>query len=292
MDIFLERFLEDIKRKKLSHNTFDAYRRDIERFYKYLNKRSLTIDVVDDEIIRAYFQELSKKNMANSSIVRNIISIRNFYKFLTKNKYLLYNPTVNYEIPKVNRKLPEILTVEEVNKLLSAPDMTTTKGIRDKAMLELIYASGMRVTELLNIRMDDINLKLNYCVANGSKSQERIIPIGSYAVKFMLEYLKIRDEINIHKYNYLFLNLKGFPMTRQGFWKLVKEYADNTGIYKKIDPYCLRHSFAVHLIQNGADIKTVQELLGHKDMNTTQIYSLISKKSRIADVYMKTHPRA
>ncbi|MCL2322490.1 MAG: site-specific tyrosine recombinase XerD [Oscillospiraceae bacterium] len=292
MDIFLERFLEDIKRKKLSYNTFDAYRRDIERFYKYVDKRNLTISSVDDEVIREYFQELSKKNMANSSIVRNIISIRNFYKFLLKNKCILYNPIINFEIPKVTRKLPEILTVEEVNKLLMAPDTRTIKGIRDKAMLELLYASGMRVTELLNIRMNEINLKLNYCIAKGSKNQERIIPIGSYAVKFLLEYLKIRDEINIHKYNFLFLNLKGFPMTRQGFWKLVKEYADNTEVYKKIDPYCLRHSFAVHLIQNGADIKTVQELLGHKDMNTTQIYSVISKKSKIADVYMKTHPRA
>lgn len=292
MDIYLERFLEDVKRKKLSNNTFDAYKRDIERFYKYLNRRELTIDAVDEEVIRLYFQELSKKNMANSSIVRNIISIRNFYKFLIKNKYLIHNPTINYEIPKVDRKLPEILTIEEVNKLLSAPDMTTLKGTRDKAMLELMYASGMKVTELLSVRINDINLNLNYCIATGNKNQERIIPIGSYAVKFLIEYLKIRDEINIHQYNYLFLNLKGFPMTRQGFWKLVKEYAENTGIYKKIDPYCLRHSFAVHLIQNGADIKTVQELLGHKDMNTTQIYSLISKKSKIADVYMKTHPRA
>ncbi len=292
MDIFLEGFLEDINRKKLSPNTFDAYRRDIERFYRYLNKKDLTVDAVDEEIIRIYVQELKRKNMANSSIVRNIISIRNFYKFLMKNKYLSFNPTTTFQIPKVDRKLPEILTIEEVNKLLNAPDQTTLKGIRDKGMLELIYASGMKVTELLTMRMDDINLKFNYCIATGNKNNQRVIPIGSYAVKFVLEYLKVRDEINIHKYNYLFLNLKGFPMTRQGFWKLVKEYSESTGIYKKIDPYCLRHSFAVHLIQNGADLKTVQELLGHKDTNTTQIYSLISKKNKIADIYMKTHPRA
>jgi integrase/recombinase XerD len=202
------------------------------------------------------------------------------------------NPVMDYEIPKLKHNIPKILTIEEVDKLLSVPDLTTNKGIRDKAMLEVVYATGMKVTELLNLTIYDINLKLSYIKCRDSKKQERIIPIGSFAVKCIEEYLKIRPHINIYNLDLLFLNLKGVQMTRQGFWKIIKYYADEAGIDKTINAFTLRHSFAVHLLQNGADIKSVQELLGHKDMSATQIYSSISRKNKIAEVYKKFHPRA
>jgi integrase/recombinase XerD len=195
-------------------------------------------------------------------------------------------------MPKLKRNIPPILTVEEVDKLLQAPDLNTEKGIRDKAMLEVMYATGMKVSELLNITTFDVNLKLCYIKCNGSKNIERIIPIGSYAVNCLNEYLKIRPSLNIYNLDYLFLNLQSTKMTRQGFWKIVKYYAKLSGIKKEINSYTLRHSFAVHLLQNGADIRVVQELLGHRDMATTQIYSTICKKSKIVEVYKKTHPRA
>lgn len=159
-------------------------------------------------------------------------------------------------------------------------------------MLELMYATGVKITELLNLNIYDINLKFNYIKCRGSKKRERIIPIGSYAINCLKNYLEVRPVINVYNLDYLFLNLKGTQMTRQGFWKIIKFYAKEASIDKEIDSYTLRHSFAVHLLQNGADIKSVQELLGHKDLAATQIYSSISKKSKIAEVYKNAHPRA
>ncbi|NFV70717.1 site-specific tyrosine recombinase XerD, partial [Clostridium botulinum] len=228
---------------------------------------------------------------ANSSIVRNIVSIRNFYKYLIQKNIVSEDPTLGYEIPKIERNIPKILSVEEVDKLLNSPN-SSKKGLRDKAMLELMYATGVKITELLNLDIYDINLKFNYIKCRGSKKRERIIPIGSYAVKCLKNYLEVRPIINAYNLDYLFLNLKGTQMTRQGFWKIIKFYAKEASIDKEIDSYTLRHSFAVHLLQNGADIKSVQELLGHKDLAATQIYSSISKKSKIAEVYKNAHPRA
>lgn len=292
MDEFLLRYINYLKSKNKSKNTLDAYKRDIDRFLKFLLLRDEDLKVVDEISITAFVQELHKNKKANSSIVRNIIAIRNFYKYLSKQGIISEDPVINYEIPKIERNMPQILTLEEVNKLLNAPDLTTEKGIRDKAMLEVMYATGVKVTELLNITTFDVNLKLSYIKCRGSKNKERIIPVGSYAVDCINNYLKIRNLLNIYNLNYLFLNLQSTKMTRQGFWKIIKQYAKIAGINKEITSYTLRHSFAVHLLQNGADIKSVQELLGHKDMAATQIYSSISRKSKIAEVYKKAHPRA
>ncbi|WP_097025746.1 site-specific tyrosine recombinase XerD [Clostridium peptidivorans] len=292
MDEFLLRYINYLKSKNMSKNTLDAYKRDIDRFLKFLLFRDEDLKVVDEISIMAFVKELHKNKKANSSIVRNIIAIRNFYKYLNKQGIINEDPVINYEIPKIERNMPQILTVEEVNKLLNAPDLTTEKGIRDKAMLEVMYATGVKVTELLNITTFDVNLKLSYIKCRGSKNKERIIPVGSYAVDCINNYLKIRNLLNIYNLDYLFLNLQSTKMTRQGFWKIIKQYAKIAGINKEITSYTLRHSFAVHLLQNGADIKSVQELLGHKDMAATQIYSSISRKSKIAEVYKKAHPRA
>ncbi|MBC2396557.1 integrase/recombinase XerD [Clostridium tetanomorphum] len=292
MDELINKYINFLKGRKLSKNTLDAYERDIKKFYEFLKDRKEDIKLVEEVTIMAYVQELQKSKKANSSIVRNIVSIRNFYKYLNKQGILEEDPVINYEMPKLKRNIPQILTIEEVDKILQAPDLNTEKGIRDKSMLEVMYATGMKVSELLNITMFDINLKLCYIKCKGTKNRERIIPIGSYAVNCLNEYLKIRPSLNSYNLDYLFLNLQKTKMTRQGFWKIVKQYAKLSGINKEINSYTLRHSFAVHLIQNGADIKAVQELLGHSDMSATQIYSTISRKSKIAEIYKKTHPRA
>ncbi|GAA0743407.1 site-specific tyrosine recombinase XerD [Clostridium oceanicum] len=291
MNSVVESYIKDLKRRNLSKNTLDAYSRDISRFKEFVKTRRENVEDIGIVTVMAYVQYLQKVGRANSSIVRNIVSIRNFYKFLIKKGMVLEDPTVGYEIPKVKRNIPEILSVIEVDRLLQSPDLSE-KGIRDRAMLEVMYATGVKVTELLNLTIYDVNLKLNYIKCRGTKKRERIIPIGSYSVNCLEKYFKVRPSINIYNLDYLFLNLKGTQMTRQGFWKIIKFYAKESGINKSINSYTLRHSFAVHLLQNGADIKSVQELLGHTDLAATQIYSSISKKSKIAEIYKNAHPRA
>ncbi|WP_102400843.1 site-specific tyrosine recombinase XerD [Haloimpatiens massiliensis] len=291
-ELNLKEYVENLRKKKLSENTIEAYERDVKRFLEFLNSRNESIQESDTITIMAYVQELQKSKMANSSIVRSIISIRGFYIFLISKGLVEDDPTYKYEVPKIKRDIPKILTIEEVDKLLNMPDLNSHKGIRDKAMLEVMYATGIRVTELLNLNIYSLNLKLGYIKCKGTKGKERIIPIGSYAVNCIEEYLKIRYELNINNLDYLFFNSQGNRLTRQGFWKIIKEYAKDAEIEKNINLYTLRHSFAVHLLENGADIRIVQELLGHTSIAATQIYSSITKKSRIAEVYNKTHPRA
>ncbi|EPY2280359.1 site-specific tyrosine recombinase XerD [Clostridium sporogenes] len=291
MKNIIENYIKDLQKKNLSKNTLEAYKRDVEKFSEFVKGREENILSVDTVTIMAFVQYLQREGRATSSIVRNIVSIRNFYKYLIRKNMVSEDPTLGYEIPKIERTIPKILSVEEVDKLLNSPD-SSKKGLRDKSMLELMYATGVKITELLNLNIYDINLKFNYIKCRGSKKRERIIPIGSYAVKCLKNYLKVRPAINVYNLDYLFLNLKGTQMTRQGFWKIIKFYAKEASIDKEIDSYTLRHSFAVHLLQNGADIKSVQELLGHKDLAATQIYYSISKKSKIAEVYKNAHPRA
>lgn len=291
-ELNLIEYVEKLRKKKLSENTIEAYERDIKRYLEFLNSRYESIQESDTITIMAYVQELQKSKMANSSIVRSIISIRGFYIFLMSKGLVEDDPTYKYEVPKIKRDIPKVLTVEEVDKLLNMPDLNSHKGIRDKAMLEVMYATGIKVTELLNLNIYSLNLKLGYIKCKGTKEKERIIPIGSYAVNCIEEYLKIRPELNINNLDYLFFNSQGNRLTRQGFWKIIKEYAKDAKIKKNINLYTLRHSFAVHLLQNGADIRIVQELLGHTSIAATQIYSSITKKSRIAEIYNKTHPRA
>ncbi|HAZ37635.1 MAG TPA: site-specific tyrosine recombinase XerD, partial [Clostridiaceae bacterium] len=221
--------------------------------------------------IIAYILYLKKENKAPSSISRSIASIRSFYHFLLKSNIVNYDPTIDLESPKVEKKMPEILTIGEVEKLLSIPITSNFKGSRDKAMLELLYATGVRVTELVNLNIDDVNLNLGFVKLNGTK--ERVVPIGRMAQKAVNVYInEYRQEfLKDKESNVLFLNFHGQKMTRQGFWKIIKSYAKEAGIEKKITPYTLRHSFAAHLIENGADLKSLQQMLGHADISTTQI---------------------
>ncbi|UZW16166.1 site-specific tyrosine recombinase XerD [Clostridium pasteurianum] len=285
-------YINYISNKKLSSNTLDAYTRDIKKFHEFVMSKKENIEEVDVVIVMAYVQNLKKEGKANSSVIRNIVSIRNFYKYLINMGKIDVNPVIQYQSPKIKRRLPAILTVEEVDKLLSMPDCETNKGIRDKCMLEIMYATGIKVTELLNLTIYDVDTKLSYIKCKGLKGKERIIPIGSYGIKWIGKYLKVRSQLNLNNLDFLYFNLQGNKMTRQGFWKIVKQYAEEAQIDKPINSYTIRHSFAVHLLQNGADIKTIQELLGHSDLSTTQIYSGIYKKSKIAEIYKKAHPRA
>lgn len=292
MNDLLNEYVNYIKEKNLSNNTIEAYTRDITKFEKFLEIQNLKLDSVQEVTLMSYVQELNKLGKSNSSIARNIISIRNFYKFLARNGILNKISLLEYEIPKFNRELPDILTVKEVDKLLSAPDINNNKGKRDKAMLELMYGTGIKVSELLDLKVDSINLKLNYIKCHGSKGRERVIPIGSYSVQFLSNYLEVRDNLNKNKLDFLFFNSSGAKMTRQGFWKIMKAYGRESGIDKEITLNTLRHSFAVHLIQNGADMKSIQEFLGYKDIGAAQMYVNVAERNKLGEVYKKTHPRA
>jgi integrase/recombinase XerD len=292
MNELLRKYIEHLQFKNLSYNTIDAYKRDLTSFIDFLKSRDEELNTITTDVIILYAQKLQKEGKANTSVIRNIISIRNFYKYLLINKIVDEDPTLAYELPKNKKEIPKILTVEEVDKFLLQPDLSTAKGIRDKAMLEVMYATGIKVSELLGLTIYDINLKLLYIKIRSKDGDERIITLGRTACKYLSQYLEVRDQFNKYSFDLLFLNIKGNKMSRQGFWKIIKYYSKEANINKYMNSYTLRHSFAVHLLQNGADIKSVQELLGHNNMSATQIYSFISKKNKIEEIYRKSHPRA
>lgn len=292
MEKLLKKYIENLQLKKLSYNTIEAYTRDLQNFIKFLKGRNEDLNSIQTDTIILYVDTLQKEGKANTSVIRNIISIRNFYKFLIINKFVEEDPTLAYDIPKKIKESPKILTVEEVDRFLSQPDITTDKGVRDKAMLEIMYATGLKVSELLNLTIFDKNMEMAYIRVERKNKNERLIPMGSVAIKALKEYLKIRDHFNVKQEQLLFLNTKGGQMTRQGFWKIIKMYAKEASINKHINANTLRHSFAVHLIQNGADIKSVQQLLGHNSISATQVYTVITKQNKLEQVYKNAHPRA
>lgn len=246
-----------------------------------------TISITD---LSAYVMNLEKEGMSSATISRNIASIKSFFLYLLKQGIIKEDCTEQLKPPKIEKKMPEILTVEEINLLLEQPSKTTPKEIRDKAMLELLYATGMRVSELISLKLSDVNLTMNYILCRDD-NKERVIPIENAAKSALENYIKNMRESMCEDSEYLFTNLKGKQMTRQGFWKLIKSYAKRAGIDKEITPHMIRHSFASHLVTNGADLKAVQEMLGHSDISTTQIY-LRSRQSKIKEEYDKAHPRA
>ncbi|SES70366.1 tyrosine recombinase XerD subunit [Natronincola peptidivorans] len=279
--------------KQLSNNTLESYIRDIKQYLEYLNSNEI-LDVVytNKTTIITYLLHMQNKGRAVSTISRSIASIRCFYQFLLQNNLVVKDPTLNLETPKAKKKLPSILSPKEVDMLLNQPEESTYKGIRDKAMLELLYATGIRVSELISLQVDHVNINLGF-VKCSTATKERIIPVGSVALQALANYLlNARNNfIKNDKEKLLFLNMQGGGLTRQGFWKIIKAYTKGSNIDKTITPHTLRHSFATHLVQNGADLKSVQEMLGHSDISTTQIYANITK-NKIKDVYNKTHPRA
>ena len=240
----------------------------------------------------AYLLHLQKKGRATSTISRNLASIRSFYQYLTKSGVINSDPTEDLESPKVEKKLPQILSTKEVELLLEQPKCDDLKGYRDKAMLELLYATGIRVSELICLNVSDVNLEMGFIRCNKG-NKERMIPIGSLSIQALNEYLTKSRNLLIQRSDEkaLFVNVNGKRLTRQGFWKIIKQYKNQAKINKDITPHTLRHSFAAHLLENGADLKSIQEMLGHSDISSTQVYAQIAK-NRIKEVYKKTHPRA
>lgn len=295
MQNLTEKFIDYIKcDRELSDNTIESYNRDLSQFNDYINNSSddNLVDISKTTII-TYMIHLQKKGRAPSTISRNLASLRAFYQYLLNEGITKVDPTTNLKSPKQEKKLPDILTLDEVDLLLEQPDISTTKGSRDKAMLELLYAAGVRVSELISLDVEDVNLDLGIIVTSKDFSNERIIPIGKFCIESLDNYLKAsRNRLSKNcKEKALFVNYHGRRLTRQGFWKIIKSYTKKAKIQKKITPHTLRHSFAAHLLQNGADLKSVQEMMGHADISTTQIYTKVNKR-RINDVYKKAHPRA
>ncbi len=289
----VESFLEFLQNdKKLSDNTLQSYNRDIKLYCNYLAENDLDMVNTDSEEIKEYLESLKTKGKAVSTVSRNLASLRSFYQYLHRTKVITDDPTVNIESPKIERKPPKILTSEQIELLLDQPKCVDLKGYRDKAMLELVYATGIRVTELISLNVEDINLEEGYIKCQG-KAKERVIPIGSLAINALKEYMDKSRSILLKDENdkALFVNVNGQRLTRQGFWKIIKQYKTQANIDVDITPHTLRHSFAVHLLENGAELRAIQEMLGHSDISSTQVYAQIGQ-NRIKDVYMKTHPRA
>lgn len=293
MEQCLKDYLNYIKsEKRLSDNTIAAYRRDIIKFSNFISSKEEIYNSINEFTIMSYVQHLTSESMSGTSINRNLVTIRSFYKYLVKAGTIKESPIINYELPKIKRSTPDILNIEEIERLLSMPKLNTNKGLRDKAMLEIMYATGIKVTELINLKITDVSINMDYIICKGSKNKERIIPLGNKAKESLMEYINIRKALCDTENKLLFFNSRGSQMTRQGFWKILKEYARLANISKEINLYTLRHSFAVHMIENGADIRAVQELLGHVDLNTTQIYYSLTKKKKLLDIYKNSHPRA
>lgn len=279
----------------LSANTRQAYERDLRLFCKTLGfKNSDALVNVSREQITGYMTQMKEKGLAAATIARKLAAIKAFYRFMTAEGYMDANPAEVVEAGTKGIKLPRVLSEDEVVRLLNQPDITTAEGFRDRTMLEVLYATGMRVSELINLTLDRVDLNMKYIIAFGKGSKERIVPLGSVAAEFLQQYLeKVRPKLTHagRNTNIVFLAFGGHELTRQRFWQIIRTYGRKANINKALTPHILRHSFATHLLDNGADLRSVQELLGHSDISTTQIYTHLTNK-RLRDIYAKAHPRA
>lgn len=292
MQLFLEYLTVELG---LSANTRQAYERDLRLFCKTLGfKNSDALVNVSREQITGYMTQLKEKGLAAATIARKLAAIKAFYRFMTAEGYMDANPAEVVEAGTKGIKLPRVLSEDEVVRLLSQPDITTAEGFRDRTMLEVLYATGMRVSELINLTLERVDLNMKYIIAFGKGSKERIVPLGSVAAEFLQHYLeKVRPKLTHEdrNTNIVFLTFGGHELTRQRFWQIIRAYGRKANINKALTPHILRHSFATHLLDNGADLRSVQELLGHSDISTTQIYTHLTNK-RLRDIYAKAHPRA
>ena len=275
-----------------SQNTVASYLRDVTQFADYLTARGLELLEASAETVQAYMDWMLSRGKSAASVTRFLASVKSFYNFQIFSGKLKANPAKGIAAAKVKRKYPEILTSREVDLFLEQPQCVDAKGFRDHAMLELLYATGIRVSELITLDLDDLNLAAGFIHCSG-KGRERIIPLYRTAVKALQDYVwKIRPQlVSGEEETALFANMNGERMSRQGFWKIIKHYQGKAGIQKEITPHTLRHSFAAHLLENGADLRSIQEMLGHADISSTQIYTHVVK-GNLKDVYQKAHPRA
>lgn len=282
-----------IVEKGLAPTTVEAYSRGLNRFFDFLKKKGVKdVQSLDKLDVRAFLLSLKKEGLSIKTVAKNLVVLRTFFRFLVQEGILRLNPAEEVESPKVARSLPEVLTLREVESLLEQPDLQTPLGIRDRAMLEMLYATGMRVSELTRLPTHQVNLEGGYVLLFGKGSKERVVPLGQEAIRWVSHYLKeVRGRLSKGREGpFLFINRMGREMSRQMFWKNIKAYARKAGIQKRITPHLLRHSFATHLLERGADLRSVQLMLGHVDISTTQIYTHVSGE-RLKKVHQKYHPR-
>ena len=279
--------------RNLARNTVAAYQRDLSRFASMCERRGVSqVEAIDQSLILDHLIELSKAKLAARSQARALVTLRNLFKHLCRERILPANPTAFVELPKLGRKLPEVLSVSDVDALLAAPDRKTVSGCRDGAMLELLYASGLRVSELCGLGMSALNLDRGFLMPTGKGDKQRLVPIGEAAIAATRDYLeRVRPGLDKCRSSFVFLSNRATPLTRQAFWVSLRKYARLAGIYGPISPHKLRHSFATHLLERGADLRAVQSMLGHADISTTQIYTHLSR-AQVQKTYNKFHPRA
>ena len=283
-------FLEN--EKKVSLNTLQSYKRDLKQFENYLGTIEGKYNELTNDGIKDYIKYMQEQGKKTSTISRGLAAIRSFYQYETKNKQVEKDPTEGIQSPKIEKRVPSVLTSSEVALLLEQPKNVDLKGTRDKAMLEFAYATGMRVTEIISLNLEDVNLEEGYVTCHTGNKQ-RTIPLGTMALTALKEYIQDARDILIKTDDEqaLFVNINGKRLTRQGFWKIIKYYKEQAHITKDITPHVLRHSFATHLLQNGADLKAIQTMLGHSDISSTQIYMQF-QDGGLKDIYKKSHPRA
>ena len=294
LDHLIDQYLNYLLTEKgLSQTTLDSYSRDLLRYHDFLKQHGIdNITKTDTAIILKHMIALRNAGLGARSRARHLVSIRGFYRFLFNEKIIKTDPSRLVDLPKLSLKLPDVLAVDEVSRLLKTPDTSKPLGARDAAMLELLYAAGLRVSELVNLKLRDINLEAGFVRVMGKGSKERVVPIGQHAKTKVENYIEnYRGPALKNKLSpYLFIARAGKPISRQGFWKLLRRYADQARIHKKISPHSLRHSFATHLLEGGADLRAVQVMLGHVDISTTQIYTHVTRK-HLKDLHQKYHPR-
>lgn len=278
----------------LSENTIKSYHQDLTEAIQFFQKTTQSFSQVDQFVILNYLEQMQREKKSRRTVIRTVSSLRNFFRYLAQFNVITSDPMLKVDSPKQAKTLPDVLTVPEVTKLLAMPNVSKALGVRDRAILETLYATGLRVSELVNLRLTDLHLPMKLIQTIGKGDRERIIPIGDVAIDWLTRYLKTtRIELLKKRTNtdVVFLNAHGRQLTRQAIWQMIKKYVGLAGIKRHVTPHTLRHSFATHLLENGADLRIVQELLGHADISTTQIYTHISHK-HLTEVYQKFHPRA
>ena len=295
MQEFLREYLAYLKlERNLSENTIVSYERDLKKVLDFFSSQNINdLNDVSSQILTAYFGQENVLSLTPATVYRCICSIRGFFKYLFLNKYINDNPADKLSSVKISRNLPQVLSFNEIEKILSIPKGDNKLGLRDKALLELLYSSGLRVSEAINLKTTDLFFKEEVIRVLGKGSKERMVPIGSSALRWMTEYLKKSRPLLQRKsksFSIVFLNNRGNKISRMGIWKIVKKYVDEAGIKKEVHPHTLRHSFATHLIEGGADLRAVQEMLGHSDISTTQIYTHIDREY-VKQIHRDYHPR-
>lgn len=288
IDVFVQHLVVE---RGLAANTVESYSRDLRKFADFLEGRQCGLHEVESVTVMEFLLALRENGLSSKSSARSLSALRMFFRFLVRENFVAADPTVHIESPKARLRLPALLSVAEVDSLLKQPEDKTDRGVRDKAMLEVLYATGVRVSELVSLQMNSLNLEVGYLIAFGKGSKERVVPLGESATRCLKNYLlTVRPRFLKRPSPFVFLNQAGRPLTRQGFWKIIRRYALKAGLNKRLSPHTLRHSFATHLLERGADLRSVQVMLGHVDIATTQIYTHVTQE-RLRKIHHRYHPR-